>query len=42
MLGMMHHGKFVRIVSKKPIRVYEDRDCLNQLNLTEEDDSDSE
>ena len=37
---MVHHGSFMSIVSKNPIRVYEDRDCLNQLDLSE-DESDS-
>lgn len=41
-LGMMHQGKFVRIVSKQPIRVYDDRDCLNQLDLSDENESSSE
>lgn len=34
---MVHHGHFMSIVSKNPIRVYEDRDCLNQLDLSEDE-----
>ena len=40
--GMRHHGKFVNVVSKRPIRVFEDRDCLNQLSLSDDEESDSE
>ena len=39
--GIRHHGKFASIVSKVPIRVYDDRDCLNQINLSEESEDES-
>ena len=39
--GIRHHGKFASIVSKVPIRVYDDRDCLNQIPLSEESEDES-
>ena len=37
--GLRHHGNFANVVSKTPICVYEDRDCLNQLTFSEDDES---
>lgn len=34
--GLRHHGRFASAISKTPISVYEDRDCLNQLTFSED------